>query len=562
MAQSADIPRARRDRPNSGLELAVSRWLSALQSAALSRSFWPVCVLSMVLVRLLWITWLDVQPSSDFSWYYSQGERIASGRGYSVEHSGYPLWEDGARLGVARQTAFWPVGYPAFLGALFYVSGALLPSLYSHLLLAKIANLVLSVLTVLGLAHLAGVWSKSKLAERFTLLLAGFAPNQIAYVALTASEVFFTFLLVFGVLALTHATRSADGAAPRRVLSPAWLCIAGFAFGWASLTKPQTAVLPVIFLIFLAARRPATLLIHLLWVYVPLACVVLPWSVRNYFAFGSWVTVSTNGWMNLAIGNMPGSWGQSGVMWNEQLHEVVTRHADELSWNEGAKLVVLDYLKLHPIRVLIGLPGKVLALYAWDVDGFGWNRVGDPRNFGESSFVALRVLSQAHYVAALALTAYSWARLRHSFTRGHRASLALIAYFTLLYTLFFGGPRFHFPVMPFIYLFAALGLTRLCQRSARAALIHPRAQGAWQSPETALAHPSPPLMSAPSQAAAVAPPASTAQPPQRRRLRARRSNPRHKPESVQALRPPRRASDFNSVWRASLRDALKPSSTR
>ncbi|HET9953710.1 MAG TPA: hypothetical protein VFQ61_04385 [Polyangiaceae bacterium] len=510
--------------------LAGDRVWRAIERAVRSRRYVLMCLVSMVLVRIAWVAWIEVQPTSDFTWYYSQGLRIASGQGYTVEHTGFPLWESGTPLPTPRKTAFWPVGYSGFLGVLFYVSQGWLDRLGSPLVIAKLANVALSVITVWGTARLSRLWFKSELTERLTLLVAGFAPNQIAYVALTACETYYTALLVLGVLALAHAaqpdTRMPTGALPGNIRSLGWALASGVLFGLATLTKPQTSLLPAALLLIwapwrqlyaslsresgagsvredcaLEATSPPPLSKHTpaeisslgrssraseqwtwsarpirLWlsagpwlkkaacVYVPLCLVVLPWSVRNYLAFGEWVAVSTNGWMNLAIGNMPGSWGNQGLMWNRELHEVVQRYSDELSWNAGAKSVFLHYVQQHPLQVIAGIPGKLIALYTWDVDGFGWARLGDLRKTGESYYLPLRVLSQMNYLAAFALAAYAVLHLRRALTPGIRAALVVIAYFTVLYTIFFGGPRFHFPVMPFIYMFAAAGLARLISR--------------------------------------------------------------------------------------------------
>ena len=65
------------------------------------RYFVPVCVILSGLVRLLWIGLVHADQVYDWIWYYQRGVSIASGHGYYVD--GIP-------------TAYWPVGYPGFLG--------------------------------------------------------------------------------------------------------------------------------------------------------------------------------------------------------------------------------------------------------------------------------------------------------------------------------------------------------------------------------------------------------------------------------------------------------------
>ena len=78
-----------------------------------------------------------LEQSSDFLWYYQRAVEIASGSGY-------------AERGVL--TAFWPVGWPGFLAALFAITG---PSV----LAGQLSNLVFAavVFVLLGIGLLAGV---------------------------------------------------------------------------------------------------------------------------------------------------------------------------------------------------------------------------------------------------------------------------------------------------------------------------------------------------------------------------------------------------------------------
>jgi hypothetical protein len=45
------------------------------------------------------------------------------------------------------------------------------------------------------------------------------------------------------------------------------------------------------------------------WVMVPLACIVLPWTARNYAVHGQFVLITTTRWVVLAVGNeLPQPW--------------------------------------------------------------------------------------------------------------------------------------------------------------------------------------------------------------------------------------------------------------
>jgi hypothetical protein len=88
-----------------------------------ARYFVPLCLVAAFVVRVCWIRCVDAAPVSDFGWYYERGIDLSAGKGYSVD--GIP-------------TAYWPVGYPAFLGLLLRVFG-------TSLLVPKAANVIVSM---------------------------------------------------------------------------------------------------------------------------------------------------------------------------------------------------------------------------------------------------------------------------------------------------------------------------------------------------------------------------------------------------------------------------------
>jgi hypothetical protein len=68
----------------------------------LSTRFSVTVITVGVLARLLWILAIPAVPMNDTAIYLARALSIASGDGY--------IYPDGT------PTAYWPVGYPAFLG--------------------------------------------------------------------------------------------------------------------------------------------------------------------------------------------------------------------------------------------------------------------------------------------------------------------------------------------------------------------------------------------------------------------------------------------------------------
>jgi hypothetical protein len=95
-----------------------------LQGIVLAPSWLPICFLIYMATRIAVLFVRPLEQSSDFLWYYQRAVEITSGAGYA----------EGGIL-----TAFWPIGWPGFLAALFTITG---PSV----LAAQIANLIFAAL--------------------------------------------------------------------------------------------------------------------------------------------------------------------------------------------------------------------------------------------------------------------------------------------------------------------------------------------------------------------------------------------------------------------------------
>jgi 4-amino-4-deoxy-L-arabinose transferase-like glycosyltransferase len=435
----------------------MAKWMELSRRASLRvlchRHFFAGCLFTALLVRLLFIALFDARPLSDFGWYFDKGRDIAAGVGYVVKNDGFPLWGPGQPLETPRPTAFWPVGYPAFLGALFFSTSWLVDPLWA----AKIANALLYVAAIGAVAYTTKV-AFSELAARITTLILTFLPNHIAYTSLTSVEIYFLFLTT-GAIGLTVLHRQ------RKRLAPA--VAAGVLFGLAILTKPQSVLLPGAVVLALSFRDWRRGLRLGLVIYAVALFCVLPWSLRNYHAFGGrFVFVSNNGGINLLISNMPGSWGRDGLMWNKELDHIVTATEDEIDRDKQARAVFVDYAKKNPGAILRELPDKLFAFVAADVDGFGWNQGAVTRFRDAPIWTPFRVVSQLYYLAIGALAIACLWHHRKNPEPAARAGLVVILYFGAICLVFTGGARFHFPVVPWLAAYAGGLLAGLLRERA------------------------------------------------------------------------------------------------
>lgn len=322
-------------------------------------------------------------------------------------------------------------------------------SFIAPLTAAKIANAVLYVIAIGAVAYSAELIfpSKSRLAAKITALLLAFWPNHVAYTTLTSVEIYFVFLTTCGIaLMLAQQARQRIGFA----------AAAGLCCGLAILTKPQAVFLPAAIMLAIYFRNYKQAMRPLVVLYAVALLCVLPWSFRNYRAFdGRFVFVSNNGGINLLVSNMPGSWGYSGLMWNKELDAIITTTKDEVQRDQQAKDVALDYA-VHNIGPLLKMvPAKLIGLYASDVDGFGWNQSAVAGYGNAPIWMPLRIVSEGYYLAVAVLALGCFWRNRRGPPPSYWAGPMLMLYFTGICLVFTGGPRFHFPMVPWFAVYAA-----------------------------------------------------------------------------------------------------------
>jgi 4-amino-4-deoxy-L-arabinose transferase-like glycosyltransferase len=399
-----------------------------------------------VALRLLWILFIHHDQVSDFAWYYQRGSDLAAGRGYSVD--GMP-------------TAYWPAGYPLFLGGLFYLFGPVQ-------FIAKFANIIFYAATMWLTYLFTKKVFRSEVAARIAICLLALYPGQIAYTSLLTTEVLFQCLLVLGAVLFVNAEDR-----------PIWWALSGLAWGLATFTKTQALFVPGIFLlVFLwpqsSTSRPASDQRGLLkffkagvLVYATLFLVLVPWLVRNYKTFGQ-PLLSTNGGIVLMIGNNPYATGNQ--IWDDNVRNLLgdlsndydANHIKgrELAREQRAKQIAVNFIVHHPGKFFALMPKKFLATYKSDVDGlyYSMGMVQNPGHLFNAGYLGLKIVAELYYLAIFALFLLELPAILRSNNPSHRISLYLTLYFTLVYLVYFGNARYHFAIMPFVIMYASLFL--------------------------------------------------------------------------------------------------------
>jgi 4-amino-4-deoxy-L-arabinose transferase-like glycosyltransferase len=281
-------------------------------------------------VRLAWVATIHAPPVSDYLFYYQTAAGLTAGHGYAI--LGHP-------------TAFFPVGYPAFLAALFALFGTSLATL-------KAANVALWALAA-ALAYVLGVQLGGRRVGLVGGLIVALYPDYVIYSSLAASENLFVPLLLGACCAL------AGGVARRPSARRA--ALAGALLGLAILVRSTALLVPLLaaLVIWLGwrSRRGA---LAALCVVAAAACVVVPWVVRNALVLGA-PTVSTNGGYTLWIGLNPRASGGADVHGGAGPWPITTAR-EETSSDATDTGRALRFIVHDPGRFVGLVPAKLAAL--------------------------------------------------------------------------------------------------------------------------------------------------------------------------------------------------------
>ena len=325
--------------------------------------------------------------------------------------------------------------YPIFHPPLYPYFLAVLNSVFGSLLAIKVVQALIGSLLIPAVFRVASVVS----GPRAGLVAAGlvaFYPEMIWYSAHFWCETLFLSLVWWAVERLLVV----DLEDSRRAAMAA-----GVLFGLAILTRETVLYLLPLGAWWVFARRPRRGALAGLVLASSLA-VVLPWTVRNWIQFDSFIPVSTGGGLNLYQGNAPLSrnevydeyyanegkvsqyqWARSAglkVIWERQPAWIFEKIRDE-----GPRLAELDSLALIHIRR--GAYGEVAC----------------------SAYrgAALIVLVPWILIAMASVVAIARARL----DRPMVLLLGLLGAYLLLHIATHGFSRYRLPVLPAFMILAA-----------------------------------------------------------------------------------------------------------
>ncbi len=346
----------------------------------------------------------------------------------------YSLATSGSYAVDGVPTAYRPVGYPIVVGLVYVLCG-------HQQLVVKCGQAILDTSTAfLIFLLLAGHPERTRLAG--AALWACFPP-AILYSNFLMSESVFTFLLALSFVLLT---KDWDGKLRARI-------IIGAVLGLLVLMKPGF----VLFLVPLPFfhKHLGIRLQSLMLIAVVFFAVLVPWMMRNYYLFGE-ISPSSNGGMNLLIGNNPNSTGAYGATFDPS---IIDGARDEFDVDRRAFKYAVRYIAENPKSFILNAAKKFGRLFESEGGLLVWSFHSNPEDTASryatkyaSVPLTLKLVVNLPYFLLMLGGLFGFLGAQKD--RFWWLASILLASWILLHIVFFGGGRFHFPLMPVMAVFA------------------------------------------------------------------------------------------------------------
>jgi dolichyl-phosphate-mannose-protein mannosyltransferase len=327
---------------------------------------------------------------------------------------------------------FYPPVYPYFLAVLYGLSGTFETARWTQAAIGALLVPAVGRAGARAFSPRVGLW-----AAAVTALY----PDLIWFSVHFWSETVFMVLLWWGIERLLAAD-TADGLG--RAVA------AGVLWGVAVLTRETVLYFIPLAALWLAthswaggrARGAAFLVASLL--------VVAPWTYRNWAVFHAFVPVSTAGGQNLFQGNA--------LIERDTTYEMVDAVQGRIEQYHYAMRMGLQAIRdRQPWWIFEKVRDEMPRL--WEADSLVLVHIkrGAYGAVPPAMAVAVALAVLVPYVAVLALLALGVTRLRWS--RPTVLLVSFLAYYTLIHIVTHGFARYRLPVMPVVFLIAAVGWT-------------------------------------------------------------------------------------------------------
>jgi hypothetical protein len=431
-------------RAPSPMSAAWSSLTERVRAASAERGLrWLAAILLLAAaLRIAWVLYAAREPQGlhDPFAFDVLAREFAAGHGYHYPSGPEAIYPPGP-------TAYYPVGYPATLGALYFlVKHTFIPN---NLVLA---NAFLQVFCSVATVALTYAVARRLFDTTVGLVAAAwlaFFPNLIYHTANYLTETLFMFLVMLSLVLLFGARWQAR-------LITWWRLIAfGVVLAASAYVRPiSVLILPALLVALLAGgfgwRRS---LGYAGAALVVTAALIAPWTLRNIVVMDSPAIISTNVGDDLCIGHhprAPGHFALPPVCFPG--NGPTERPELETERNDDNVRRALTFMRENPWFTLRNLSHK--AYYTWEHDHDGIIAV---ESYGDDGFLEpgmRRFLTKSadlffYFTISVGALGLAGLVMRPLDPRRLLFLMTLLA-FAGVPLIFFGDSRFHVPVLPFL----------------------------------------------------------------------------------------------------------------
>lgn len=280
--------------------------------------------------------------------YNLLSQSILEGRGYTFKFDYYPGFTP-----AGQPTAHWSFLYPLYLSGVYSLTGF-------HPIAARLLQVILVGILETWLVYRLG---RSLFNVRVGLVSAGLSAMYayfIFYDATLMTEPFFISMVLAMVLISLHISGMAKDTHPKAKTYSAWIML-GFTLGFAALLR-QTILLwlPFQFLWLSWASRLnqipwKRILVGSTLVLLIIIIMIVPWTIRNYQVYHSFLPLNSNAGYAIYSANHPDHGTHFDQDYAAPLPEdLLQLNLNEAQWNNA--------LTMRGVEFAFQDPGRYLAL--------------------------------------------------------------------------------------------------------------------------------------------------------------------------------------------------------
>ncbi|NOY06496.1 MAG: glycosyltransferase family 39 protein [Chlorobi bacterium] len=316
-------------------------------SRSSSGRFWKVVIGFILVTRLAAVVALGEFHQPQLYEYGMIARHLLAGYGYSLVFPGLHI-EFGIDGNVPQPDAT-PTAFtlPGYVGVMYAVLGVVGDNTTGYIVLYGL-NILMGILAAWAV-YLLTRMLLSEEAARWSAVLTALYPPFIAVSTTFGGALWYQVLMCFSLILIIQIARKKTlmAAVAAGIVTAVWLYFRAEALGIAALLS------------LWLWRKASARVAFAFFLIVALSAV--PWAVRNYYAFHTFVPMTTNGWLNFWRGNNPstsgGSYTEDGSPnWYDsniydQIKVIPRTRTHEIDIMRVYKAEALRFVREHPWQV-------------------------------------------------------------------------------------------------------------------------------------------------------------------------------------------------------------------